>query len=61
MLLEDYTTVTINEETAAKLSQVMMRHELGTMAIAINYAADLALNEESMTTTELARLLYHRL
>ena len=31
------------------------------MAIAIDYAAQLALDEEPMTTTELARLLYHRL
>lgn len=58
---DGYTTVTISEETATKLSQVMARHKLGTMAIAINYAAQLALDEEPMTTTELARLLYHRL
>jgi hypothetical protein len=58
---EGYTIITINEETAAKRSRVMVRHDLGTMAIAINYAAYLALDEEPMTTTELARLLYHRL
>jgi hypothetical protein len=55
------TTVTISDETATKLYRVMARHDLGTMAIAIDYAAQLALDEEPMTTTELARLLYHRL
>jgi hypothetical protein len=58
---EGYTTVTINERTAAKLSRVMVRHDLETMATAIDYAVYLALDEEPMTTTELARLLYHRL
>ena len=58
---DGYTTVTISEETATKLSQVMVHQKLGTMAIAIDYAAQLALDEEPMTTTELARLLYHRL
>ncbi|MFC6766864.1 hypothetical protein [Natrinema soli] len=58
---EGYTTVTISDEVAVKLSQVMIRHDLGTMAMAIDYAAQLALDEDSMTTTELARLLYHRL
>ena len=58
---DGYTTVTISEETATKLSQVMVHQKLGTMAIAIDYAAQLALDEEPMTTTELVRLLYHRL
>ena len=58
---DGYTTVTISEETATKLSQVMVHQKLGTMAIAIDYAAQLALDDESMTNTELARLLYHRL
>jgi hypothetical protein len=58
---DGYTTVTISEETAARLSQVMVRHDLESMSLAIDYAAQLTLDEESMTNTELARLLYHRL
>ena len=38
-----------------------LRHDVGTMTTAINDAAHLELNEEPMTTTELARLLSHRL
>jgi hypothetical protein len=58
---DGYTTVTISEETVARLSQVMVRHDLESMSLAIDYAAQLTLDEESMTNTELARLLYHRL
>lgn len=56
-----YTTVTISEETSVKLSRVMARHDLESMAIAIDYAAQLALDEEPMTNAELAQLLSHRL
>lgn len=38
----------------------MGRHDVGTMAIAIVDAAHFALDEESMTPTELARRLSHR-
>jgi hypothetical protein len=55
------TTVTISEETIAKLSRVMVRHEMESMSLAIDHAVQLALDEESITNTELARLLYHRL
>jgi hypothetical protein len=58
---DGYTTVTISDEVAANLSRVIVLHDLETMAIAIDYATRLALNKEPVTTTELARLLYHRL
>ena len=58
---DGYTTVTISEETIAKLSRVMARHDLESMSLAIDHAAQLALNEEPITNAELARLLYHRL
>jgi hypothetical protein len=58
---DGYTTVTISTETAAKLSEVMMRHDLESMALSIAYAADCALEQETMTDAELARLLHHRL
>jgi hypothetical protein len=40
------TTVTINEETIAKCSRVMARHNVESMSLAIDHAAQLALNEE---------------
>ncbi|WP_251344626.1 transposase [Haloplanus halophilus] len=55
-----YTTVTISNETAAKLSRVMMRHDLESMALAIDHAAQCALDQEKMTNADLARLLHHR-
>jgi len=58
---DGYTTVTISTETAAKLSTVMIEHEVDSMAHAIDYAADLAIGEEKLTNAELARLLHHRL
>jgi hypothetical protein len=39
----------------------MIEHEVDSMALAIDYAANLALGEEKLTNAELARLLHHRL
>ena len=38
---DDYTKVTISTETVAKLSMVMIVHEVDSMALAIDYATDL--------------------
>ena len=54
------TTVTISDETTAKLSQVMVRHEVESMSLAIEHAAQLALDDEQITNMELARLPYYR-
>lgn len=58
---EGYTTVTSNDEVAAKLVRVMARHDLESMSLAIDHAAQFALYEKPITNTKLARLLYHRL
>jgi hypothetical protein len=58
---DGYTTVTISTETAAKLSTIMIEHEVDSMAHAIDYAADFAIGEGKLTNAELARLLHHRL
>jgi hypothetical protein len=58
---EGYTTVTINDEVAAKLSRVMASHDVESMSLAIEHAAQFPINENPITNTELARLLYHRL
>ena len=58
---DGYTIVMISDEITAKRSQVMVRHDLGSMSLAIDDAAQLAVDEEPTTNTALARLLYHRL
>jgi hypothetical protein len=58
---DGYTTITISEETVAKLSRVMASHDVESMSLAIEHAVQLALNEEKIINTELAQLLYHRL
>jgi hypothetical protein len=56
-----YTGVTISDEAAEKLVEVMVRHDLDSMAMAIEYAADAALDEEPLANVQLAQLLHHRL
>jgi hypothetical protein len=46
---DGYTTVTISEEIVAKLSRVMANHDMKFMSLAIDDAAQLALDEEPMT------------
>jgi hypothetical protein len=58
---EGDTIVTITDEVAAKLTRVMARHDVESMSLAIDHAAQFALDEETMIDTELAQLLYHRL
>jgi hypothetical protein len=58
---EGDTTVTINDEVAAKLARVMARHDVESMSLAIDHAAQSTLDEETMTNAELAQLLYHQL
>jgi biopolymer transport protein ExbD len=55
------TTVTISEEPTAKRSRAMVHHEVESMSLAIDHAAQLALDEEQISNMELARLLSHRL
>ena len=58
---EGFTTVTISEETAEKLAEIIVAHDLESMADAIDYAADVARDPEALSNTELAQLLYRRL
>jgi hypothetical protein len=61
MLPEGYTTVTISEEITGRPAELVARNDLESMADAIEYAADQAREPETLSTAELARLLYHRL
>lgn len=56
-----YTTITIPEETAEKLTQLMIQNELETMSEAVKYAVDSALTNDSLSDAELAQLLSQRL
>jgi len=56
-----YTTVTISDETAEKLAQLMIQHELETMSKAVEFAVKNTLADDRLSDAELAELLYHRL
>jgi hypothetical protein len=58
---EGYTTVTISNDTAAKLAELGAAHELESVAEAVEYAVDVAQEPETLSDAELARLLYQRL
>jgi metal-responsive CopG/Arc/MetJ family transcriptional regulator len=58
---EGYTTVTIGDELAAKLTRIMAENECASYAEAIEYAADTTLVQESkITVRELIHLLADR-
>jgi hypothetical protein len=58
---DGFTTVTISEDTAAKLAEIVATHELESMADAVDYATDVARDQETLSDAELAHLLYQRL
>ena len=59
---EGYSTVTISDGLARKLTQIMVRHELSSHAEAIKYATDATLvHEDEITVRELIQLLAERL
>jgi len=58
---DGYTTITIPEETAEKLAQLMIQHDLETMSEAVESAVDTARLNDDLSDAELAHLLYQRL
>ena len=58
---EGYTSVTISDETAAKLAEIVVEQELESIADAIDYAADAARDPETLSEAELVRLLHRKL
>lgn len=58
---EGYTTITVSEETAGKLAEIVVKNDLDSVADAVDYAADVARDPETLSDAELARLLYRRL
>jgi len=58
---EGYTTITISDSLATKLTRIMARHECSSYAEAIKYAVDTTLVEEDeITVRELVQLLAER-
>ncbi|GAB6878289.1 hypothetical protein JCM17823_05630 [Halorubrum gandharaense] len=55
------TTVMISDETAAKLAELVVTHDLESVAEAIDFAADVARDPETLSEAELARLLHQKL
>lgn len=61
MPADGYTTVTLSDETAEKLTELAVKHTLDSVADAVEYAADGARGPETLSNAELARLLAERL
>ena len=58
---EGYTTVTISDELAAKLTRIVAEYECSSYAEAIEYAADTTLLQENeITVCEPIQLLAER-
>ncbi|WP_459877125.1 hypothetical protein [Halorubrum gandharaense] len=51
----------ISDETAAKLAELVVTHDLESVAEAIDFAADVARDPETLSEAELARLLHQKL
>jgi hypothetical protein len=58
---DEYATITISEETAETLAQLMVQHELETTSKAVEFAVDSTRSNQYLSDTELAHLLYQRL
>ena len=61
MPLERYTIVTVLDKTATKLTNMVIDQDLESVAEAIDYAADVARDPESLSEAELAGLLHRKL
>ena len=58
---EGYTTVTISDELAEKLTRIMAKHDRSSYAKAIEYAVDTTLVQgDEITIRELIQLLAER-
>ena len=58
---DGYTTVTISDSLATKLTRIMGRHDRSSYAEAIKYATDTTLvQEDEITVQELIQLLAER-
>lgn len=58
---EGYTTITVSDSLATKLTRIMIRHDCSSYAEAITYAADTTLvQDDEITIRELVQLLVER-
>lgn len=58
---DGYTAVTISDETAAKLAELVVTHDSESVAEAIDFAADAARDPETLSEAESASLLHRKL
>jgi|AntDeeMetagen681_2_1112603.scaffolds.fasta_scaffold28737_2 hypothetical protein len=59
---DGYTTVTISDSLATKLTRIMASHDRSSYAEAVKYAADTTLiQEDEITVQELVQLLAERI
>jgi hypothetical protein len=58
---EGYTSVTISDETAAKLAEIVVEQELESIAEGVDYAADAARDPGTLSESGLDRLLHRKL
>lgn len=58
---DGYAIVTISDETAAKLVELVVAHDLESVAEAIDFAADTVRDPETLSEAELACLLHREL
>ena len=59
---DGYTTVTISDSLATKLTRIMARHDRSSYAEAIKYATDITLvHEDEITIQEFIQMLAERL
>ena len=58
---DGYTTITVSDNLAMKLTRIMSRHDCSSYAEAVEYATDTTLlQEEEITILELIQLLAKR-
>mgnify|MGYP007099776375 CR=1 FL=1 len=61
MLPDGYTTVTISDEVAEKLAQIMVEHGCQSYGEAVDYAADTTLvQKDEITVQQLIQMLAKR-
>ena len=58
---EEYTTVTISDETVENLAAIMANNELDSISEAADHVADVACDSDTLSNAGLARLSYRRL
>jgi len=57
---DGYTTVTVWDETAAKLAEFVVSHDIGSVAEAIDFVSNTARKPEILSESVLTRLFHEK-